>query len=419
MSKPIAIRDGSAVVKIYPRRIVRSGRAYDTFEIRYVLNGERHRHSRPTEAEARTLAKEKVRLIATGHAAVSSLTPADAAALSRAREILGKTPIEIAASEYVDACHQIAPARLHEAASFWVLHHPATTSQTVPRAVEILLAERAQDGLGKRQLGSLRHRLEHFAASFPTTLSHLASADIEAWMREQQEARSWSAQTRNHYRAAISVLVHFAIRKGWAPASWDPLRTTPKATVERGAVTIYTPAELARLLTAASAHENAAWLVPMIAIGALAGLRPSEIQRLTWSDVHWRANAIHVAKGKVRSRGERLAPMNNALKTWLKPHAGEDTARIVPRNNPYAALRAVHASAEVPVQPDALRHSFVSYRLGITRDLQQVSDETGTDARTLVKHYRRPLTAAEARRWFKVSPDSRKTVGKILSMKAA
>jgi hypothetical protein len=419
---PITIRDGSAVVKIYPRSVrrrVREGvKTYRTWEVRFTKNGVSHRDSRKTERLARAHAIEQARLLAAGDASVSSLTPADAAAYTRARELLGNTPLEMAVAEYAECRRLLRGHSLSEAVAFWADHH-RTNALTIPHTVPLMIAEMEQDGVGKRQRDGLRNRLTLFARTHQCPLGTLTTDDLESWLRDQQKERGWSGQTRNHYRIALIALETWHKRKGWLPRDWHKASSIPVSKIARGRVLIYQPAELMKLLTAAAAHAEAKTILPFIAIGALAGLRHSEIceprerRHLDWQDIHWAARTIHVAKGKVRTAGERLAPLLPTLKTWIEPLAKEK-GPIVVHHNINKLLREVAAAAGVELLDNGLRHSFVSYRLAATKNLQQVSEETGTDAKTLVKYYRRPVSKRVATAWFQVKPVwSRKNVRKV------
>lgn len=93
------------------------------------------------------------------------------------------------------------------------------------------------------------------------------------------------------------------------------------------------------------------------------GLRPSEICRMNWKDIDWSRDEIHVGKQKVRMAGVN----------WID---------------------------------DGSRHSFESYQLTLLRDIARVSEETGTSASTLRNHYRRPISAEVAKKWFEIRPES-------------
>src|SRR6516162_11317889 len=81
-------------------------------------------------------------------------------------------------------------------------------------------------------------------------------------------------------------------------------------------VGILTVDQTARLL------ENAApELVPYIAIGAFAGLRRAELERLDWQEVDLQAGLIEVTASKAKSARRRFVKIQPNLARWLQPHA--------------------------------------------------------------------------------------------------
>jgi hypothetical protein len=68
------------------------------------------------------------------------------------------------------------------------------------------------------------------------------------------------------------------------------------------------------------------------------------------------------------------------------------------------ARRATAKSAGVAWKPNALRHSFISYRLAEVQSAAQVALEAGNSAAMLFRHYRELVKPADAQRWFAILP---------------
>ncbi|MHC1768178.1 MAG: hypothetical protein AB9869_28555 [Verrucomicrobiia bacterium] len=51
-----------------------------------------------------------------------------------------------------------------------------------------------------------------------------------------------------------------------------------------------------------------------------------------------------------------------------------------------------------------MRHSGVSYRVALEKDLPQIAWESGHSVETLKSTYLKLVTAADAQRWFNISP---------------
>ena len=55
---------------------------------------------------------------------------------------------------------------------------------------------------------------------------------------------------------------------------------------------------------------------------------------------------------------------------------------------------------------DGLRHSYISYRLAVVKDLPQVALEAGNSVVIIQRHYNKRVTEKEAKSFFGVTPDS-------------
>ena len=55
---------------------------------------------------------------------------------------------------------------------------------------------------------------------------------------------------------------------------------------------------------------------------------------------------------------------------------------------------------------NALRHSFISYRLAAVQNTAQVALEAGNSPQMIFQHYRELVRPADAEKWFAVTPAS-------------
>jgi len=64
----------------------------------------------------------------------------------------------------------------------------------------------------------------------------------------------------------------------------------------------------------------------------------------------------------------------------------------------------ITGKAKVPWKHNALRHSFISYRVAETGDVNRTALEAGNTAPMIFSHYRELVTPQEAKAWFAVKP---------------
>lgn len=397
--EPIEVKAGSVVVRIYHT----PGDSYDGWTLVYYdTDGQRKRLFRSDLAKAKLEAETLSARLARAQAAVLKVSDADIAELVRARELLapfGKS-LELGAAEYADILTRMkdrgSPVLAIE--SYLKQHSKTVIRRSVTEAVADLVEAKEQDGRGDRHVKDLRLRLAAFAKDFQCPVADITGQTIETWLRAEQKANGWSGRTRNHYRANISALMNFAKTRNYLPRDWSEMMFVTKAREEDGEISVLTPDDFKKIL-----EKTPAELLPFVALGGFTGARPSEIQRCDWSDLHWDAGEFFIGRGKVRTAGHRVAPLLPNCIAWLKPHK-KTKGPLCTLLNPYNTLREAVKDAGIAWTHDGPRHSYVSYRLAVTKNLPQVSKETGTDVKTLTKRYCRPVSKATAEAWFNLFP---------------
>ena len=99
------------------------------------------------------------------------------------------------------------------------------------------------------------------------------------------------------------------------------------------------------------------------------------------------------------------APLTDNLKAWLAPWRHE-SGPVVTLKCPSNRLSQVAVKAGIPDgwRQNALRHSFISYRVAETGDVPRTALEAGTSPKMIFRHYREVVDAGSAKDWFLVMP---------------
>jgi integrase len=380
---PLTLKRGSSVVKIYRHQ----DNGYEVYTLVYYLHGERKRPTFASLEAARDEADRVLDQINNGEPDVLTLTNTERLAYLRAKQVLEKlnVPVDVAAIQFAHATDQLnGHGTLADAVAYYVKTRPQMLkSATVQEAVDLLLAARKADCSSPRHVDDLKSRLNRFATAFHCPISSVTAGDIHDFL----VSLKLEPRTCNNYRMAISNLFAFARLKRFVPKDYEPLKEVPEFKEPIKPVPIFTPKELARLLEKVSLD-----FLPYLVIGAFAGLRQSEIERLDWT--HVGAKYIKVPPASHRVKSTRFVPIQSNLEPWL----------VVPFKNVTNQIRRLCDKAEITAQHNVLRHSFGSYRLALLEDFAKVSFEMGNSPKMVERHYREVVTPEEAQAWFGILP---------------
>jgi integrase len=318
------------------------------------------------------------------------------------REAVGLSPSELSA--IVQARRKLAThgRTLAEAATFFLdyLERIRRCNVTVGELSREVVEAKHKDGRAPMYVADLKKRLARFCADFgERPIAAITVEELDDWLRNLD----YSPKSRANFRANVGVLFSYAERRRMIDS--NPILRTARPKLIDLPPEIFAVDELAALLNAAS--SRAPDVIPMLAIGAFAGLREAEIKRLDWSEVDQRRGHIEVKSSKAKSARRRLVEIQPNLREWLTPYAGM-TGSVVPVNA-RNKLDLVRKAAGLTRWPkNGLRHSFASYRLAETHDAPRVASELGhTSPQMLYSTYRELVLPEEAQRYWKLIPESK------------
>ena len=108
---------------------------------------------------------------------------------------------------------------------------------------------------------------------------------------------------------------------------------------------------------------------------------------------------------KAKTAARRLVPLSENLKAWLAPWRGE-TGPVITITDASGALSDTAVKAKVPGgwRQNALRHSFISYRVALTGDVARTALEAGNSPKMIFRHYREVVDEQAAEAWFGIMP---------------
>ena len=288
------------------------------------------------------------------------------------------------------------------------LAHLAMVSRscTVQALIVGFMAAKTQDGASERYLKDLRNRLGIFEQDFgAANVGEILPNQIDDWLRSLKGA----AQTRNNYRTILRTLFEYAVSRGYVKE--NVVAKLAKAKVVRGAPEIFTPAQMQTVLEKAPRD-----FIPYLAIGAFAGLRSAEIERLDWSEVDLTGKLIHIKAEKSKSAQRRLVVISKNLLAWLAPYSRKEGPVADPERVRVARDKTCEA-AKIVWPANVLRHSFASYHLAYHQNAAATAAELGhTSPAMLYQHYRELVKPDAAAQWWNVSPPA--DYGRVVAFSA-
>jgi integrase len=391
------VKRGSSEVKIYRDR--KPEGTY--YRVVYYLGSKRHRLNFSDLREATEEAEAKASQLSRGDMDAVQLSGKDRLEYGRANDAVKDfaLPLDAVAIEYSEARKLLDGVPLIDAARFYARHHgKGIKRKSVGLAVEEMIERKKAKDVSKLYVDDLQYRLGVFAKAFPNyDVNAIAPDDVVTFF----DGLKLSPRSHNNFLCALRTFFRFAQKHDWLSKEVDLLSRVEKRNGKPTPVEIFTPSELAVLLKHASPQ-----VATCIALSAFAGLRAEEILRLDWADIERRPGFIEVAAHKAKTATRRIVPIAAGLSRWLAiaPRNGE---RLWPHSKPwyFEALRDAADAAGIKWKTNALRHSFISYRLAEIQDVNRVALEAGNSPQMIFRHYRELATPQQAETWFALVPE--------------
>ena len=214
--------------------------------------------------------------------------------------------------------------------------------------------------------------------------------------------KEFSPKTRNHYRTSVLQFLKWAVRNDFLSSKHrlDEAEGMRLEHADIGEICFYTPNEFSLLLK--NADDS---MLPMIAIGGLAGLRTEELLRLDWSDVWRKKGHIELTPLIAKGRFHRIVEICPSLAKWLKPFR-VNTGKVWNGNEKrfQRQFLSLCENLKMPRKENGLRHAFCTYHFALHENENKTAAQAGNSPAMIHKHYKGLATEAEAKKWFSVMP---------------
>lgn len=402
MKYPRKIRSGAFEAKMYCVK----NRDRSVYQVRYYDHDRVEQRITRASAEAAELAwKDAVFALTQGKTDSVVMSDMDRLMLDRAKQALAKVgvPLDVAVLDYVRALESLDGTPLQVAVEHFTRSGTsARESIPVDEAVRRFLKDREDRGRSADYVRSLRIRLQRFEKSFQCQLETVSPEQKEQYLSTiGGEYRN----KENHRRDLITFFNH-AKSMGWVSKDHLGVGGNGRSVRSDKEIEVFTPTEMETILRCAPVK-----MIPALAIGGFAGLRTAEIERLDWADVHWEEREIHISAAKAKTKTRRIVPISDNLAAWLAPFRKADGKVVAYKRRLGDEFSRFAYRKDVNWKVNGLRHSAISYKVALVKDLGPVALESGNTPRVIQTNYLKVTTEAIAIKWFAITPE---TVGREL-----
>jgi integrase len=287
-------------------------------------------------------------------------------------------------------------------------------SKTLGDAYDDFTKEKVASMLARKSLQWYKHGLGRFVSGRETLpVAAVTHADVSEWLANP----AWSPASFNAHLSGLHIFFEWCRKR-------KLIHESPTATIERipkrrmpgqdDPPAILSVSQCRSLLVAT--RSNDAGLIPFVACGLFAGLRPErEAAMLLKEDV--RTDGFLYVRGEnAKDRQRRMIPIHPALKAWLSVTGGEWGPKNLRRRFELVRLEAGLIKLEVVPgherkrivstgwAQDCLRHTFASNHLqafGAEKTIQAMGHG---DYDMLFSHYRALVSPVDADEFWKLTP---------------
>jgi integrase len=394
----VEIGTGPTKVRIYT---INRKDGYDQFTLAWKEGGRRRTRCFSCMDEAKMVGQQVTVRLINGFTDTCEATRRDLDILRHCERTATEFGVTLAAAieEWASARRTAGSVPLSDAVRFYAANRADLfpTRCNVQAAAEFVVSLKRK-GVSDIYVRNATASLKRFTDAVSGNISDVTVTDINRFL---DGLKKLGPVSKNGIRRNIVTLFVFAKKQGYLhPDRKTAAEQTESFKEPETEIKIFTPEEMESLLLTAHAR-----ILPLIAIGGFAGIRSAEVARLEWQDIKWDRGHIEIAGKKAKTAARRLVPLSDNLKAWLAPWRGE-TGPILTITDASGALGDTAVKAKIPGgwRQNALRHSYISYRVSLTGDVARTSLEAGNSPKMIFRHYREIVDDEAAKAWWSIHP---------------
>jgi len=298
----------------------------------------------------------------------------------------------------------------------------------------ITVAESCERYIGEymdRESAMTRHDATSKAGIIRETLGEryldsLSERDIEEW---RDNLLKGSKRYRNNIHAHLRHMFERARVWGFVPKGHNPAREVPSLKIPRAEPVVWETKDLKACLNwyQKSEQRDAGKKIVFLALGAFAGMRPSEIEGvmgerdgLLWQDIDFKQRHIRIrpevagklAEPRYITFSEKTASgltkemadtIWTTLTSWILPYQ-ESSGPVTYRKCQRIVSPELQNADLIAAWPkDGLRHTWISSMLALGVHRDWIAEMAGNSPGVIRTNYKRPMPEKVAKEWFALS----------------
>jgi len=395
---PLDIRSGSASVRIYRIAHKRTASGWIYSAAWYAAGGHRRQRQFTQLDKAKDFARLKAEQLASGDLEAASISGSELKQFQAAAALAHPVTVLSAIEEWKRA-REICGGALVQAAQLWAQKASPTFKEvTVASAVKLFIAWKRRGGV---EVGpTYEFILNAFSREHgERNLHSIKARRIQSFLEKIPHA-----STRNTYRKRLIALWRWGRQVGYLPG--DLLTEAEKTDRARedppsiGIISAETYAAMLRRIRAEHPH----YIAPL-ALAGFCGLRRKEVHGQLWQDIDFERRFVRVSSAKRNTPARRLVPLCDAAIAWLALVA-QPAGEVSPGSTwALDRIRDIGRTAGIDQPPNGYRHTYISCRVAVTKDVAATSLEAGNSPAIIHRHYREVVTSAEGEAWFSIWPE--------------
>jgi integrase len=254
------------------------------------------------------------------------------------------------------------------------------------------------------RLKPLRQRskqtIRAMGATFKADLGSYRIKEVTSEVAEKYlHDKNVSNQTKRNLRSYLGQFFNWCIKKSFH--NQNPVASI-EIHVERTTPQYFSSEHCGAIIKAAEAND----MIGYFALCLFAGIRPKEVERMTWKNVNLETKEIHLTANITKTKRDRLFRMSDNLAVWLSTLDQEKP--LINTNHKKQRAKVIKALKSQKIQwiDDGLRHSFATYHYAKNKSLEELGHVMGNSPEIITRFYKGAVPEKQVSDFWGILPQS-------------